>query len=239
MTVADRLAVDEDAHVFAERALVIEDVVAELRVGGEGAFKNGLHRAARAFHAGAIHMAPQVRGEMHRSHGKSVPRQNGFDQHLPPPYLMATCGCLMPKFHPRRSVLAALALWPLPALAHSARVGDIKIGHAWALPAPVGDGQVFVPLLNVGSAEDALVAARSDSAAIIELRRNARYDDPAEQAFPLPPGHPFAMRPQGRHLRLIGLAAPLVIGQRFPLILDFLNAGEAEIEVHVEQSPGT
>lgn len=139
----------------------------------------------------------------------------------------------------RRTLLAAASLWPLPVLAHSARLGDIKIGHAWARPAAVGDGQAFIPFLNTGETADALIGGRSDIASIVELRRNARYDDPPESRFALLPGQPFAMRPQGFHLRLIGLAGPLAIGQRFPLILDFLNAGEAEVEVHVEQTPGT
>lgn len=138
----------------------------------------------------------------------------------------------------RRAVLLGTVLWPAPVSAHSGRLGDIRIGHAWALPAAVGDGQVFIPLLNTGKLADALVAARSDLAGITELRRNARYDDPPEQEFALPPGKPFAMRPQASHLRLIGLAAPLAIGQRFPVVLDFLNAGEAEVEVHVERTPG-
>lgn len=139
----------------------------------------------------------------------------------------------------RRHVLAASCLWPLAAHAHSGKVGDIKLGHAWALPAPVGDGQVFLPLLNTGKTADALVAARCELAPLIELRRNARYDDPAETQFDLPPGKPLPMRPQGFHLRLIGLAGPLVLGQRFPLVLDFLATGEAEIEVYVEHTPGT
>ena len=47
------------------------------------------------------------------------------------------------------------------------------------------------------------------------------------------------MRPTARHLRLIGLSKPLVEGDRFHIILDFLNAGETEIEVIVEKTPGT
>ena len=140
----------------------------------------------------------------------------------------------------RRQILAATALAGAgAATAHSSRAGDVRIGHAWALPAPVGDGQVFIPFLNEGKEADALLAARSDAAALIELRRNARYDDPPEERFELLPGKPFPMRPQGPHLRLIGLSSPLALGQRFVLVLDFLNAGEAEVEVIVEHTPGT
>jgi copper(I)-binding protein len=125
------------------------------------------------------------------------------------------------------------------ALAHSQKHGGIKIGHAWAKPGVVGqDGHCFMPLMNTSPVEDALVAARSETCSVIQLRQNAHYDDPAEQQFALPMNKPLAMRPQATHLRLIGLSRNLTLGDRFSLILDFLNAGEVEIEVYVENSPG-
>jgi periplasmic copper chaperone A len=120
------------------------------------------------------------------------------------------------------------------ASAHSYKVGDIKIGHCWALPALAGqDGQCFVPLLNSGTQEDSLVAARSELCLAIQLRHNARYDDPPEVQFDLPPNKPIAMRPQANHFRLVGLRQELKLGERFALVLDFLNAGEIELDVHV------
>jgi copper(I)-binding protein len=142
----------------------------------------------------------------------------------------------------RRSVimgLAAAAAWPATARAHSYRLGDIAIGHAWALPASVSpEGQAFVPLVNNGKTADELVAARSSVCGTIELRRNNRYDDPPLTSLLLEPGKPLPMRPTARHLRLMGLNGPLVLDQRFTIILDFLNAGETEVEFHVENAPG-
>ena len=137
----------------------------------------------------------------------------------------------------RRTFLLAL-LAPAAAHAHSSRHGDIAIGHAWALPSQQNDGQVFFPLANQGSTHDELVAARSDICATIELRQNNRYDDPPLAAIALDPKMPVPMRPTARHLRLVGLKKPLRTGDRFNLILDFLNAGEAAIEVIVEEKPG-
>ena len=135
--------------------------------------------------------------------------------------------------------LAGLVTCPRFARAHSARLGDIAIGHAWALPARVSrQGQAFVPLVNDGKVPDELVGARSSVCGTIELRRNNRYDDPPLESFLLEPGKPLPMRPTARHLRLMGLAGPLVPGQRFTIILDFLNAGEAEVAFHVEETPG-
>jgi copper(I)-binding protein len=141
----------------------------------------------------------------------------------------------------RRSVilgLAAVAAMPGAARAHSYRLGDIAIGHAWALPASISrDGQAFVPLVNEGKEADELVAARSSACGTIELRRNNRYDDPPLSSFLLEPGKPLPMRPTARHLRLMSLRNPLLLDQRFTIILDFLNAGETEVEFHVENAP--
>lgn len=138
----------------------------------------------------------------------------------------------------RRNVLAGLIVLPGIAHAHSYRQATIAIGHAWALPAGSGDGQLFAPLVNNGQKPDALVAARSSICTLIELRRNNRYDDPALDSFPLDPGRPLPMRPTARHLRLVNIKQPLASGSRFSLILDFLHAGEIEIEAMVETAPG-
>ena len=138
----------------------------------------------------------------------------------------------------RRTLLLALIALPAAAQADSLKFGDIAIGHAWALPASTADGQVFFPMVNNGKEADALVGARSDVCTLIELRRNNRYDDPPLQSIPLDPVKPVPMRPTARHLRLVGLKTPLVTGASFNMILDFLKAGEVEVEVIVESKPG-
>jgi periplasmic copper chaperone A len=137
----------------------------------------------------------------------------------------------------RRSFIVLVAAWPSAAVAHSFKSGAINIGHAWALPSQQTDGQVFMPLLNTGDVQDALVAARTDAAGLVELRQNNRYDDPALKEFALEPGKPFPMRPTAFHLRLVGLSKPLLKGDQIKIVLDFLNAGEIEIEVHVQDKP--
>ena len=140
--------------------------------------------------------------------------------------------------HRRTLLLATLTALPATARAHSYKHGAIAIGHAWALPSQQMDGQVFFPLVNNGKARDELVAARSIVCTQIELRRNSRYDDPPLATMVLEPGQPVPMRPSARHLRLMGLKRPLQLNDRFTIILDFLNAGEMEVEVHVEETPG-
>lgn len=138
----------------------------------------------------------------------------------------------------RRSFLL-LPFATTAASAHSYQSGDIRIGHAWALPASLGvDGQVFMPILNTAKEADSLVASRADICAQIEIRAHNKYDILPMMAFHLEPNTPLAMRPTAKHLRLIGLKKPLMSGDTFKLVLDFLNAGEVEVEVHVEIAPG-
>ena len=139
----------------------------------------------------------------------------------------------------RRNFILCIVLVPTAATAHSYKLGTIALGHAWALPSRQVDGQLFLPLVNNGATPEALIAARSEICAVIELRTNNRYDDPAAEKFLLAPSRPFPMRPAANHLRLIGLRKPLVAGDRFSLILDFETAGEIELQVHVEPKPGS
>ncbi len=139
----------------------------------------------------------------------------------------------------KRRTIIFLPFLATAAHAHSYKVNGIAIGHAWALPAEQGvSGQVFMPIVNQNAEADALIAARGDICATIQLRKNARYDDPPEEQFDLPPGKPLPMRPTARHLRLIGLKQPLVKGDEFSLVLDFRLAGEIEVTVNVEDKEG-
>ena len=127
---------------------------------------------------------------------------------------------------------------PTFAQAHSYKLGNISIGHAWALPQELADGQVFFPMAIKGNEADELVAARSDVCTFIQFRENNHYDDPPLTSIKLAPGKPVPMRPTATHLRLGGMRRTLKLGDHFNLILDFLNAGEIEVEVHVEEKPG-
>ena len=139
----------------------------------------------------------------------------------------------------RRTLILGLVALPTIAHAHSYKLGGIAVGHAWALPTQSVDGQLFFPMVNNGKEADALVAARSSICTAIELRRNNRYDDPPLDQVTLEPGRPVPMRPTARHLRLVRLVKPLAPGDTFAVILDFLNAGDMEIEAHIEAAPGT
>jgi copper(I)-binding protein len=135
----------------------------------------------------------------------------------------------------RRSLLLAM-LAPTIAHAHSAKLGNIAIGHSWALPSQGPDAQVFFPLVNNGVESDALIGAASDICEKIELRDNDHYDQPPLGSIPLEPNKPVPMRPTARHLRLVGLKKSLTEYESFKVTLDFLKAGKIDIDVIVEAS---
>ncbi|MBP7252184.1 MAG: copper chaperone PCu(A)C [Alphaproteobacteria bacterium] len=125
------------------------------------------------------------------------------------------------------------------AFAHSAQQGDIQIGHIWARATAKGAdaGSVYVPLLNKGKTDDALVNVTTPAAASAMLHESKMVDGVSSMTMldtlPLPVGKPVAMRPGGKHIMLMGLKQQLVEGQNFPLTLKFQHAGEATVLVMV------
>ena len=138
----------------------------------------------------------------------------------------------------KRRICLSLMLAPTTAWAHSFKLGNIAVGHAWGLPSSSGETQVFMPLFNSGSSEDALISAKSDIAANIELRLSNDYNQTAETLFVLAPNNPIPMRPTARHLRLLGLKNPLKNGDIIDLTLKFAKAGEIKISIHIQDKAG-
>lgn len=138
----------------------------------------------------------------------------------------------------RRKILAAggaaSILGPRLVLAHSFKIGDIVIGHPWALPSAGETGQAFVTLSNRGRTAEKLLGASTGRARDAVLREANGLQ---AKAFTLEAGRPLAMRADQRHIALLGLSKKLTVGERFALRLRFENAGETEVEVMVESQP--
>ena len=136
----------------------------------------------------------------------------------------------------RRLLLAAPAvLIATRAIAHSYRLGDLMIGHAWCLPSETSTTMAFMPLAVVEGRPDALVSASTPVAAGVEFR--PAIDGPATARWDIVPRRPIGMRRDGPHLLLTGLRRPLKVRDRFPLTLAFERNGPKEVEVWVERAP--
>jgi copper(I)-binding protein len=136
-------------------------------------------------------------------------------------------------------VLLLCAVMGTPVVA-----GDIEALQAWSRATPPGTtvGVGYLTLRNVGAQPRVLQSASSPVAAGVEFHETRRGDQGLSQMRPLgdlsiAAGSTLRFEPNGRHLMLVGLKAPLVAGQRVPLTLRF--AGEAPLEIELAVQPLT
>lgn len=134
----------------------------------------------------------------------------------------------------------ALACVSLPALAHDAHVGSIRVMHP-AAPATL-PGQrssaIYLSIENQGSAADHLLSLTSPAGdvAIHRMTMQGSVMKMRElDSLPLPPAAKVVMQAHGsHHLMLTGLKQPLVAGDEILLKMKFERAGTLEVAVHVE-----
>jgi copper(I)-binding protein len=149
------------------------------------------------------------------------------------------------------SGLAALLALAAPGVgaAQEARTGPLVVEAPWArASAPAArTGAAFLSVRNEGDAPDRLVAAETPVAeraelhahleenGIMRMRHIPAIDVPAHATVDLEPG--------GFHVMLLGLHAPLVEGETFPITLTFEKSGPVRIVVPVRgvaaAAPGT
>jgi copper(I)-binding protein len=129
-----------------------------------------------------------------------------------------------------------LAWVSVPQAAESIRVED-----AWARETPPGvsTGAGYVTLINEGSANDRLIAARSGVSERVELHTHRMEGGMIMmrqvESIDVDAGGRTVLEPGGTHLMLIGLKQPLVAGQRFPLTLEFEKGGKLTSQFEVRR----
>ena len=131
----------------------------------------------------------------------------------------------------------------LPALLLLASCGqngepDVQLGNAWARPTR-GDapGAVYVAINNKGSADDRLIGAVTDQAAMAMVHQSELVNGVATMRMAgeinIPAGSRIEMVPGGTHVMLEGLRAPLRTGDSFDLVLKFRKSGDRKVTVDV------
>ncbi len=132
--------------------------------------------------------------------------------------------------------------------AHDFKAGDLRIDHPYATPTRPGlsTGAVyFRGIRNTGAVTDRLLSASTPVAGRVEIHRMQMVQGPqgdvmqmrAVPALDLPASATVAMKhgtPDGHHLMLQNLKAPLKDGDRFPVTLTFEKAGVHEVKVWVQ-----
>ncbi len=125
------------------------------------------------------------------------------------------------------------------AMTAPAFAGDIDVKDAWARARAEGAraGAAYITVMNSGKEADALVAAASPVADVVELHEH-RHNNGVMEMRPvgemaLPPGEPVTLKPGGLHIMLIGLRQTLTEGSSFPLTLTFRTAPPVSVTVKV------
>jgi copper(I)-binding protein len=113
--------------------------------------------------------------------------------------------------------------------------GELEVDGAWSAPSE-RVAAVYLTIEN-GGPDDRLVDASSEVAGSVgvmgEGAGTGSHGDPNEALdIDIPEGS-FEFAPNGRHVMLSDLAAPLVPGDRFTLTLEFERSGSRRTEVEV------
>lgn len=138
-------------------------------------------------------------------------------------------------------VFAVLAGFPGLAVAADFTAGELRIEQPWARASATKAakaGAAYLTVINLGVEPDRLIGATTPLAKKAGLHYVV-IDQGVMKMLPVAaievsPGEPAVLRPGGLHIMLMGLQAPLVEGETFPLTLTFEKAGNVEVEVTIQ-----
>jgi copper(I)-binding protein len=127
------------------------------------------------------------------------------------------------------------------AIADDYHVGDVYINHPYARASVPGQisGAAYLTLENKGDRADTLISVQSPAVKAVEIHTMSMTDNVMRMRevthIELKPKEKLSMLPgSSYHIMLIGLTAPLKVGDKFPLILSFKKAGKIETSIVVE-----
>ena len=147
----------------------------------------------------------------------------------------------------RRLLLnVVIFLLAFDAFAFTAAAADLAIEQPWARATPgrAPTGAAYLTLVNRGRDDDKLLGAATPVAGKVELHGSRAAAGHGGHVMEMRPvaevevkaGQSVVFKPDGLHVMLVGLKAPLKEGERFPLTLRFAKAGEVKIEVPVAKA---
>jgi len=143
------------------------------------------------------------------------------------------------KHHASTLAGLALGLASLLAQAHEYKLGGLTIEHPWARPTGAGQatGGAYMKIVN-GGADDKLVSISTEAAKNVELHEMKMEGDVMKMrqvdGIALKAGQTVELKPGGYHVMLIGLKAPLKVGDKIPAKLKFEKAGEVDVTLNVD-----
>lgn len=146
-----------------------------------------------------------------------------------------------------RTVLLALlgATLATAAVAHEYSAGGITVAHPWVRASQPGrlETTAFLEIKAARGKRDRLKAVSSPIAAAASLDKagpgGSGAPAPRIDGIDIAAGKSVVLRPDGVHIRLSQLAAPLKEGDLVKLVLVFEKAGSVEVDATVEPADAT
>jgi periplasmic copper chaperone A len=132
-------------------------------------------------------------------------------------------------------LLLVLLVGLLAPVRSPAADSNLVVGGAWIRQPPPGSdvAAVYLSLQNAGTQAVTLTGVECPLAAMVMMHETVAADGQSRMraltAVTLAPGAALAFTPGGRHIMLHGLAHPLQVGERVPLVLLFSGG----IKLHV------
>ena len=122
----------------------------------------------------------------------------------------------------------------LASLAAHAQAPEVAVSNAWSRATPPGAGTGAVYLTLTSPAGDTLTGVSSPAAKMAQVHEmsmdgNVMRMREVKGGLPLPAGTPVTLQPNGYHVMLMGLKAPLKRGQTLKLHLTFAKAPPEDV----------
>lgn len=138
------------------------------------------------------------------------------------------------------AVMLGAVLAPI-ASAQADKAGSIAIEGPWSRETAPGarTGAGYMTITNKGEQDDRLLSGSTPVADRLEIHTMTMDGGvmrmrPLKDGLAVPAGGMAELKPGGYHIMLIGLKAPLKKGSSYPVVLNFMRAGQVKVSMKVE-----
>jgi len=142
----------------------------------------------------------------------------------------------------RSFALILLLLGGAFAATPASAAGGIEVEQVWAraTSAAAKTAAIYLTISNAGTTPDRLTAASTPVADRAEPHETTMENGVMKMAplgpLTIAPGETVVFAPEGKHIMLMGLKAPLKLGDKVPLTLTFEHAGAQQVTAVVEKA---
>jgi copper(I)-binding protein len=111
----------------------------------------------------------------------------------------------------------------------------ISVTGAWtrATPGNATNAAVYLRIANAGTDPERLIGVRAEMSETAQLHSGGATMAAIEGGLTIPPGETVAFEPNGNHVMLMGLRAPLKEGDSFLIQLEFETGGSQTVAVPI------